>query len=324
MEIISNPTEDEIKRAAKVLKDGHLVAFPTETVYGLGADANNENAVARIYSAKGRPSDHPLIVHVSSMSQLEKWAINIPDFALKLAEAFWPGPMTLILNRSALANNLVTGGQKSVGLRIPSDPICRALLNEFEKMGGQGVAAPSANRFGAVSPTNVLAVVEELGEQLLNSDLLLDGGQCQIGLESTIFDCTRSIPYLLRPGAITKNMISAIGVQATMQSKNELDAKVSGSLDSHYSPKAKVILNSIPSAGDGFMAMSGIPTPKGVIRLASPKSIEEFAEKLYVTLRQADHLELKTISVRLPPNSELGEAVIDRLMKASFPKLSSD
>ena len=176
MELINNPTLDEIKKAAKALKDGHLVAFPTETVYGLGADATNEEAVSRIYSVKGRPKDHPLIVHISSINQLSNWARDIPECAIKLAKEFWPGPMTLILKRSDLAKDFITGGQDNVGLRIPNQPVALALLSEFESLGGLGIAAPSANRFGAVSPTSSNDVVDELGEYFQSEDLILNGG----------------------------------------------------------------------------------------------------------------------------------------------------
>ena len=173
MEIIANMTEGVIKKAAKALKDGHLVAFPTETVYGLGADATNEKAVARIYSVKGRPADHPLIVHISSINKINEWAVDIPEYALKLARDFWPGPMTLILKRSDLAKNFITGGQDNVGVRVPSHPLAFELLNEFEKLGGLGIAAPSANRFGAVSPTSSKAVVEEIGSKLSKLDFII-------------------------------------------------------------------------------------------------------------------------------------------------------
>ena len=210
MEIISNPTQDEIKKAAQALKDGHLVAFPTETVYGLGADAINENAVSRVYSVKARPTDHPLIVHISSINQLGKWAIDIPEYAIKLAKEFWPGPMTLILKRSEIAKDFITGSQENIGVRVPSHPVALALLSEFEKLGGLGIAAPSANRFGAVSPTTANAVISEVGKFLSEKDLVFDGGQCSVGVESTIIDCTRSKPIVLRPGAVTLEIISKV------------------------------------------------------------------------------------------------------------------
>jgi L-threonylcarbamoyladenylate synthase len=175
-----------ISNAAKALREGHLVAFPTETVYGLGADATNPAAVNRIYTVKGRPQDHPLIVHISNIHQINKWASETPDFAKQLAKDFWPGPMTLIFKRSELAKDFLTGKQDSIGLRIPNHPIALELLKEFEQLGGQGVAAPSANRFGKVSPTTKAAVAQELKDYLSEKDLILDGGPSQVGIESTI------------------------------------------------------------------------------------------------------------------------------------------
>ena len=210
MEFISKCTADTISNAVQALIDGHLVAFPTETVYGLGADATNKKAVSRIYSVKGRPKGHPLIVHISSINKLENWATDIPDYAIKLAREFWPGPMTLILPRKEIAKDFITGGQNNVGLRVPAQPVALALLKKFEELGGQGVAAPSANRFGAVSPTTAEAVGEELGVYLDSKDMVLDDGQCLVGIESTIIDCTNKSPTILRPGAITSTQIETI------------------------------------------------------------------------------------------------------------------
>ena len=198
-----------IKAAAKSIADGHLVAFPTETVYGLGADATNESAVAKIYKAKGRPADHPLIVHIASMDAIGDWAEDISEYAINLARDFWPGPMTLIFKRSKLAKDFVTGNKNTIGLRVPNQQIALALLKEFENLGGKGIAAPSANRFGAVSPTTAQAVKDELANYLDQAnDVILDGGPCQVGVESTIIDCTADTPQILRLGAITKEMIA--------------------------------------------------------------------------------------------------------------------
>jgi L-threonylcarbamoyladenylate synthase len=317
MEIISNCTQDVIEKAAKALTDGRLVAFPTETVYGLGADATNEKAVSRIYSVKGRPADHPLIVHISSINQLEKWAIDIQEYAIKLARDFWPGPMTLILKRSALAKDFITGGQSNVGVRVPSQPVALALLDEFEKNGGLGIAAPSANRFGAVSPTTASDVDEELQSYLTSDDLILDGGQCSVGLESTIIDCTGPIPIILRPGAITKDMINNSIDIAEFKSNEKSNIRVSGSLESHYSPNAAVFVDLLPNPGDGFIAMNEIPTPDGSIRLASPISIEQYAKDFYNALRLGDKKGLKRITVIQPEGSGLAEAIRDRLSKAA-------
>ena len=317
MEIINNPTHDEIKRAAKALMDGHLVAFPTETVYGQGADAINEKAVSRIYSVKGRPPDHPLIVHISSINQLDKWAIDIPEYALTLAYKFWPGPMTLILKRSALANDFITGGQNNVGVRIPIQQVAMALLAQFEEIGGFGVAAPSANRFGAVSPTTSAAVSEYLGDYLGKEDLIIDGGQSQVGIESTIIDCTNSAPKVLRPGGVTSEMIEAVTGLNLVTSDIGSGIKASGLLHAHYSPKAEVVLNALAAPEDGLVAMGNIPTPSGVIRLASPKNVEQYAKELYEALRSGDQKGIKRIVVILPIGDGLAEAVRDRLLKSS-------
>jgi L-threonylcarbamoyladenylate synthase len=322
MEIIDNVTPGEIKKAAKALKDGHLVAFPTETVYGLGADATNEKAVSRIYSVKGRPTDHPLIVHISSTNQLNKWAIDVPEYALKLAKEFWPGPMTLILKRSNLAKDFITGGQDNVGVRVPQQPVALALLAQFNEVGGLGVAAPSANRFGAVSPTTSAAVSEELGDYLGKEDLILDGGQSQVGIESTIIDCTNPAPKVLRPGGITLDMIESVTSLKLISSGFENNIKASGLLESHYSPKAKVVLNSLAFPGDGFLALENIPTPNGVTRLASPKNIEQFARQLYLALRSGDQHGIKRIVVIPPQGDGLAEAIRDRLSKAKSGNLN--
>ena len=320
MEIITNVTEDVIKKAAKALKEGHLVAFPTETVYGLGADATNKKAVGKVFSVKGRPSDHPLIVHIPSVNRLDDWAVDIPDYAVDLANEFWPGPMTLILKRSNLAKDFVTGGQNLVGLRIPNQPIALALLNEFEKLGGKGIAAPSANRFGAVSPTTVNAVKEELEDYLKPEDLILDGGQCLIGIESTIINCSEITPSVLRSGSITNEMI--VKICDLDNSINNESTKISapGVLESHYSPNAKVVLDSIAKSGEGFIAMADIPTPSGVIRLASPNSIKEFARDFYIALRLGDKKKLTKVVVFLPEGDGLAVAIRDRATKASAGK----
>jgi L-threonylcarbamoyladenylate synthase len=316
MEIISNPTHDEIKKASKALKDGHLVAFPTETVYGLGADATNERAVSRIYSVKGRPTDHPLIVHISSISQLHKWAIDIPEYAIKLAKEFWPGPMTLILKRSYLAKDFITGGQDYIGLRVPSQPVAIELLNEFEKIGGQGVAAPSANRFGAVSPTTAIAVKEELGNLLSKDDSILDGGPCLVGIESTIIDCTGISPTVLRTGQISEEDLRKLDITINSKINHEF-IRFSGSLKSHYAPKATIKLNSIPEIGEGFIALSNIQTPVGAIRLAAPINLKQYAQQLYEALRLGDSKNLTCISVIPPTGSGIAIAINDRLNKAS-------
>ena len=314
-QFVSNCTADAMARAAQTLQAGYLVAFPTETVYGLGADATNASAVARIYEAKGRPADHPLIVHISDMQDIADWSDDIPDYAIALARNFWPGPMTLILKRSALAQDFITGGQDTVGLRVPNHVVALALLNEFKKLGGKGVAAPSANRFGHVSPTTAQAVSDELSQYLAPEDLLLDGGPSLVGVESTIIDCTTESPKILRPGAITEEMIEA--VTAIDISYDATEIRVSGSLENHYSPNAQVVLDIAPEKGDGFIAPASIPTPDGVIRLSSPQSNEEFARVLYTSLRSADEQSLSRVVVHQPSGDDISVAIRDRLLRAS-------
>jgi len=324
MQVLSNPTQNEIKMAAKALKEGHLIAFPTETVYGLGADAVNEKAVSRVYSVKGRPKDHPLIVHISSINRLVKWAVEIPEFAIKLADEFWPGPMTLILKKSDLAKEFITGGQESIGLRIPDQPVALKLLEEFEGLGGLGIAAPSANRFGSISPTTANAVEIELSSFLGSKDQILDGGQCKIGVESSIIDCTKTTPVVLRPGAVSNEMIERITGFESIQNSIKSDVKTSGLLDSHYAPKAKVSLGLRTELGDGFLAFAEIPTPIGTVRLASPKSNREYAQVLYSALRLGDELGLKNIVVVEPTGEGLAVAIRDRLNKAASGKMRRD
>ena len=317
MEIISNPSQVEIKKAAQALKEGQLVAFPTETVYGLGADATNEKAVSRVYSVKGRPTGHPLIVHISSINRLDKWAVDIPEYAIKLANEFWPGPMTLILKRSRLAQNFITGGQDNVGIRIPSNIVAHEIIKEFEVLGGSGVVAPSANRFGAVSPTSACDVEDEIGDFLDPMDLILNDGSSRIGVESTIVNCLGATPFILRPGAITVNMVEQVTGLDVINSDKKNSVKAAGLMDSHYSPKAKVILDQQPEPGNGFLAMSMVPTPKGCIRLASPTTVEEYARGLYSALRLGDKKNLSKIYAILPLGSGLSEAIRDRLSKAA-------
>jgi L-threonylcarbamoyladenylate synthase len=319
MSIISNCTASSLADAATTLAGGKLVAFPTETVYGLGADATNKDAVARIYQVKGRPADHPLIVHISTAAHLDKWASEIPEYAIKLARTFWPGPMTLILPRTDLAKDFITGGQNNVGIRVPQNTVALALLKAFEDQGGLGVAAPSANRFGKVSPTTAEDVQAELSDFLSKEDLVLDGGQSAIGVESTIIDCTQSAPTILRPGAITAVMINQLlGISietVTNTSGNQI--KASGLLESHYAPLAKVYLSGTPSPGDGFIGLDNFPTPYGAIRLASPVNNEEFAKVLYQALRLADSKKLNKVFVIPPTGDDIAVAICDRLQKSA-------
>ena len=291
------------------------MAFPTETVYGLGVDAENESAVARMYQVKGRPANHPVIVHIADQNQVGYWAEEIPDYAIALMRKFWPGPMTLILKRSERAKDFVTGGQDYVGLRIPANPIALKLLSEFESLGRHGVAAPSANRFGSVSPTSAGDVKEEIGELLGPEDLILDGGSSEVGVESTIIDCSRALPRILRLGAVTEAMIESI---TPIDSDSDLEEiRVSGSLTRHYSPRAKVVIDREAKSGEGLIALSEVITPAGVTRLSSPNSIEEYARLLYSALRKGDSQGLEVVVVIPPRGDGLAAAIRDRIMRAS-------
>ena len=315
-QFLSKCAADTLSQAALSLKNGALVVLPTETVYGLGADASNEKAVARIYEVKGRPQDHPLILHVASMNDITYWAEEISDYAIALARAFWPGPMTLIFKRSENVKDFVTGGQNTVGLRVPDHSLALGLLQECKKIGVHAIAAPSANRFGHVSPTTATAVQEEIGAYLSSQDLILDGGAAQVGLESTIIDCTGDAPKILRPGAITLAMIEeATDLKVSESSDSQI--RVSGSLEKHYAPKAKVILDAQASAGQGFIAPADVATPSGAIRLASPANTDEYARTLYSALRDGDAQGLETIAIIQPSGDGLAIAIRDRLMRAS-------
>ena len=316
MTIFSGYTEKQIKQAAQVLTDGHLVAFPTETVYGLGADATNEKAVNWLYKVKGRPADHPLIVHLHSINGLADWASYVREYAIELARAFWPGPMTLILPRTNLAKDFITASQNNVGIRVPSHPLALKLLSESENMGVKGIAAPSANRFGAVSPTTAEAVREELGSYLSGSDLVLDGDNSYVGIESTIIDCTGSNPRIIRPGAITKDMIRAT-INVNLLGDTYTAVKAPGTYQSHYAPKAKVVIDGTVRPGYGLIALDTVSTPLEVTRLAAPTNAEQFARNLYQAFRTADALGLDHVSVILPTGEGLETAIRDRVEKAA-------
>jgi L-threonylcarbamoyladenylate synthase len=314
-QFVSRCTADAMTSAAAAIKDGHLVAFPTETVYGLGADASSAEAVAKIYAAKGRPADHPLIVHIASMDGIGFWAAEISEYAIALARTFWPGPMTLICKRSPEAKDFVTGGQETVGLRVPDHVVALALLDAAKQIGVQGIAAPSANRFGHVSPTTAEAVREELDEYLSPNDIILDGGPSHVGVESTIIDCTGAHPHILRPGAITQAMIEEVTGLKVTDAQSEI--RVSGSLENHYAPQAIVVLDTTPQSGDGYIAMSDKQTPAGVIRLAAPQSVEEYARVLYASLRDGDSQKLTRICIDQPDGDGLAIAICDRLQRAA-------
>jgi L-threonylcarbamoyladenylate synthase len=319
-QFVSKCTVDALQKAAQTLLDGNLVAFPTETVYGLGADALNKQAVARVYQVKGRPTDHPLIVHLHSMQVMGQWVEDVPEYAIALGRDFWPGPMTLIFKRSNLAQDFITGGQDTVGIRIPNHVVALALLEAFHNLGGRGIAAPSANRFGHVSPTTAKAVSEELAQYLQPEDQVMDGGPCAVGVESTIIDCTGDVPRILRPGAITEEMIkesTGLSATTTKSSDESENIRVSGSLEKHYAPAAKVLLDQTPVSGQGFIASSRRVTPTGVTRLAAPKNTDEFARDLYTALRKADDLGLQEVVVEQPQGDGIAIAIRDRLSRAA-------
>ena len=314
--IISQCSLSVLRQSAEKLRAGDLVAFPTETVYGIGADAENKDAVARMYQVKNRPSGHPVIVHIAELNDVDYWAQEIPEYAINLMRDFWPGPMTLLLKRREVAGDFLTGAQEIVGLRIPANSLALGLLNEFKAVGGKGIAAPSANRYGAVSPTTAEAVSQELSEFLSPNDQILDGGPCLVGVESTIIDCSGQNPKILRPGAISAEMIEeSTGI--VLEEVGETKIRVSGSDKQHYAPKAKVIVDGQSQSGEGLIAMSEVTTPEGVIRLAEPKSIEEYARVLYSALRMSDTQNLQTVRIIPPAGQGLAVAIRDRINRAA-------
>ena len=314
--IISQCSLNVLRQSAEKLRQGNLVAFPTETVYGIGADAMNKDAVARMYQVKNRPTSHPVIVHIAELNDVDYWAKDVPEYAINLMRDFWPGPMTLLLKRREVAGDFLTGAQEIVGLRIPANSLALGLLNEFKAVGGKGIAAPSANRYGAVSPTTAEAVSQELSEYLLPDDQILDGGPCLVGVESTIIDCSSDNPMILRPGSVSAEMIEeSTGI--ILSEAGEKKIRTSGSDKQHYAPKAKVIIDGQSQSGEGLIAMSGVVTPEGVIRLAEPKSIEEYARALYAALRQGDSQNLESIRIIPPDGQGLAVAIRDRIIRAA-------
>ena len=312
-------------RAARALADGHVVSLPTETVYGLGALASEPHAIARVFATKGRPADHPLIVHVRSADAAKAWAREWPASADALTRAFWPGPLTVVVPRSARALDAITAGQDTVAVRVPRHPAFLAVLDALADLTGDaavGIAAPSANRFGRVSPTTAQHVVDELGAFMHEGDLVLDGGASHVGVESTIVDCTAATPALLRPGAVTAaDVEQVIGVAPTGTST----VRAPGTLDSHYAPHAQVMLvdaatvESLPDddATSGVIALAGVPTPPCIVRLAAPAGADEYARTLYAALRQGDALGLARVLVVPPAGDGVALAVRDRLARAA-------
>lgn len=329
MTIVLPASDDAIRQAAAVLRAGGLVAFPTETVYGLGAAAENPRAVAAMFAAKGRPADHPVIVHLAEADQLDRWAAEVPAAARALAAAFWPGPLTMILRRSPLASDLVTGGLPTVGLRVPGHPVAGQLLRAL----GGAIAAPSANRFGRVSPTTAAHVLEELGGHV---DLILDGGSCSVGLESTIVDLTGKQPAVLRPGGISGEQVAEVLGSALAESSTGAP-RVSGSMESHYAPRARVELcspealfgraQSLVAGGQRVAVLarqvSAFRDADQIVVIEMPCSDEQFAQKLYAALRQADAAECDVILANLPSADGIGAAIADRLRKAAGPRVQA-
>lgn len=317
-------TTDPIE-AAKALARGELVALPTETVYGLGALATDPDAVAKVFAAKGRPADHPLIVHVGDVEAARAWAADLPRYAAVLADRFWPGPLTLVLPRSTKALDAVTGGQDTVAIRVSNHPTFQAVLDALQAQTRDpsvGIAAPSANRFGRVSPTTAQHVIDEFDGLLGDDSLVIDGGPSAVGLESTIIDCTQDEPAMLRPGAITaEDVTEATGLTVRATSR----VRAPGTLASHYAPRATVRIArdfrtlATVEAGSrtGFLAIAGIPTPEGAVRLAEPADADAYARELYAALRQADALNLEQVIAVPPPPIGIGRAVVDRLARAS-------
>lgn len=307
-----------IAQAAELLRAGQLVAFPTETVYGLGADASQPQAVAHIFAAKGRPADHPLIVHLADITALPKWAAATPEDALKLAERFWPGPLTLILKKRPEVPDAVTGGQDSVGLRVPSHPVALALLKSF----GGGVAAPSANRFGRISPTTAAHVAQEFPEGL---PLILDGGPCQVGIESTIVDFTSGRAVLLRPGGIDLDALAAV-LAYVPSAPTRTSPRASGTLAQHYAPHTPTdlvqasALDALPpgsSASLAVLARRDAPPHFAGLWLRAPEGAGAYAAQLYAALRLMDAAGVSSIWVEAPPQGPQWAAVNDRLRRAS-------
>jgi L-threonylcarbamoyladenylate synthase len=314
--------EDRIGEAVAVLRAGGLVAFPTETVYGLGADAESADALRRLYAVKGRPADHPVIVHLAARAALDDWVLDVPDAAEALAAAHWPGPLTLVLRRSGRVPDAVTGGRATVGVRVPDQPLALALLDRF----GGGLAAPSANRFGRVSPTTAADVHADLGADV---DLVLDGGPCRIGVESTIVDCTAPVPVIARLGGVARESVESV-LGHTVEVSDRGAVAAPGTRPAHYAPRTHVALvdaarvaaqaHALVAAGRrvGVLA-TAVPDdlPPGAEVLAAPSDVDEYARVLYRRLRDADARALDVLLVVPPPEPGLGAAVRDRLARAA-------
>lgn len=313
-------TEPDIAKAVAILRAGGLVAFPTETVYGLGADAANSAAVARIFEAKRRPASHPVIVHLDSAARAAGWAAGFSAAARRLAERFWPGPLTLIVRRAAFVTDAVTGGQDTVGLRVPSHPVAQRLLTAF----GGGIAAPSANRYGRISPTTAADVAAELGTAV---DLVLDGGACPVGIESAIVDCSGERPALLRPGSISAEVIAEV-LGAPLDNPDHRAPRAPGRLPSHYAPQTPLVLvdaaalvglESRASSERIAVLARGAPPAQAeqLVWVTAPAEPADYARALYANLRRLDRLGCSVIMVEMPPDEPAWAAVLDRLSRAA-------
>ena len=306
---------EQIDAAVAVLRKGGLVAFATETVYGLGADASNPDALAKVFAVKGRPADHPLIVHLASAAMVDEWAIDVPPVARALVTACWPGPLTILVRAAPHVSRVATGGRDTVGLRVPGHPVALRLLAAF----GGGIAAPSANRFGRTSPTTAEHVHHDLGDDV---DLILDGGPCPVGIESTIVDCTVEAPQILRSGGVAAEHVERIigehlGPGTTLGAPSG-PARAPGMLAAHYAPRCQVlVVESIEEAASvGATLRLATPYPRIEI-LSCPGSVEDYARELYGALRDADRREVDVLVAVLPPPGGLGDAVRDRLQRAA-------
>ena len=315
MREVSSPAE-----TAHALARGNLAILPTETVYGLGADADNPDAVGRVFTTKNRPANHPVIVHIAQQEHIYMWATDIPEYAIDLGTAFWPGPMTLVVKRLPRAGDYLTGGQETIALRVSSHPVFQEVLAELARAKNDpsvGIAAPSANRFGSVSPTTLAHAIEELGEHLSEDDVALDGGSSHVGVESTIIDATGSEPIILRHGGITAEDIESI----IQLSQSESDVRAPGTLASHYAPNKELKLTTqselIEKTPGALIALSDIKTPTGFNRIATPKNANEYAQILYSSLRDADKSSEPVIYAVPPTGGGIAAAIRDRLNRAA-------
>ncbi len=317
-------TSENIERASQCLKQGGLVGLPTETVYGLGADARNVDAVKRIFAAKNRPTTHPLIVHLADFEQFSDWAFHIPESAKLLVSHFCPAPLTIILKKQPSVPLEVTGGQDTVALRIPNHPVALELLKKFDS----GIAAPSANRFCKISPTQAQHVIDELGNSV---EMVLDGGACRIGVESTIIDLSGAKPTLLRYGQITRSELARVLETDIVIPDNlqQITVRTAGMMAIHYAPNTQAIccqseeldaaIKKYESAKIGILTLQPIPQSENVIVIQMSANAESYAQSLYAKLRELDNLNLDVILVEQPPNTEIWQAVNDRLTKATKP-----